>query len=190
MNITWKDWLRLGLAGAAIVLWFLLVPRVADAAEGTNAGFESANEAAVYALKSAYDKHPHYYEYGGIIVRTPNGKFGASRPMTEGHASDTEINEDNEAYEGSYPIVGDYHTHPCINGFVPGVFSPTDLKSARSYRLSTYILDECTGDVHYWEPGMPYDNTSLEPEEVLMGIQVAVGKIVGHIPVDGKGFDL
>lgn len=156
---------------------------------------DTANEAAVLALKNAYDNHPHYYEYGGVIVQMKNGKFNASMPTSDHHADNMEIDEDPEAYDEQDPIVADYHTHPCIEGYIPGVFSPADLRSMREERHGGYILDECTGDVHYWAPGDGYDPPPAEVVEKLgptfAGLfarrnQIATGKVVGRIPVDGK----
>ncbi len=146
--------------------------------------------AALFALKTAYDKHPHWYEFGGVIVKQPNGTFSASTPITIGHADNMDINEDYEHYDGGFPIVADYHTHPCIDGYVPGVFSPADLHSSRESVHGGYILDECTGDVHYWAPGDPYTTEGLSVMEIARGVQIAAGKVVGHVDVDGKRIQL
>lgn len=146
---------------------------------------DTAVEAAIYALKKAYDEHPHYYEYGGVVMQMPSGRFNSSTPRTEGNASGMNIVYDFMAYDGQYPIVADYHTHPCMDGYNPSLFSDTDLKSAREYRLPGYMLDECTGDVHLWAPGDPY---YVPPElrgDVMPNQYNAFGRIVGHIPVDG-----
>jgi hypothetical protein len=143
--------------------------------------FSSADEVAIAVLTVAYERHPHYYEYGGVIVKTPSG-FNASAPVTIGHADNMQIDEDPESYDGNYPVVADYHTHPCVNGYSPEVFSPADLHSAREVGRGSYILDECTGDVRYWAPGDAY-----APDTVA---QIAYGRVVGHITVDGKAFSL
>jgi hypothetical protein len=128
---------------------------------------------------------PHYYEYGGVVVRQPDGKFNASEPLGDYHADNMEIDEDPDGYDGGFDVVADYHTHPCISGYAPGVFSPNDLRSMRIAKHGGYILDECTGDVHYWKPGDPYDKPT-DKLEALIGAHIATGKVVGHIPVDGK----
>lgn len=153
---------------------------------------DTANEAAVYALSMAYAQFPHYYEYGGVIVKMPSGKFNASKPTTDGHADNVEIDEDPDSYESEYPIVADYHTHPCLDGYVPGSFSPSDLHSMRSSNRPGYMLDECTGDIHYWAPGDGYDkpDDKASPLMKFFGPQLSRGKIVGHIPVDGKAIAL
>lgn len=148
-------------------------------------GRESMNEVAVYVLAAAYTR-AHYYEYGGVIVRLPSGLFAATRPITQGHAANTEIDEDPESYHGNFPIVADYHTHPCLAGYVPEVFSPTDLSSMRSFNRPGYILDECTGNVHYWQPGDAYDDTDGN----IFADQTAAGRIIGHVPVDGTEITL
>lgn len=144
----------------------------------------SVTEAALVALAKAYNDHPHYYEYAGVIVAVGNGKFDPSMPRTDGHAADVDIDEDPETYDARFPVVADYHTHPCLQGYVPGVFSPADLHSMRSLNRPGYILDECTGDVHYWAPGMGYDPQDIMDK--IEGIHLASGQVVGHIPVDGK----
>jgi len=151
-------------------------------------------EAAVIGLAAAYYEHPHYYEYGGVIVKQPDGRFNVSSPLTNGNASSVEIDEDNEGYNHQYPIVADYHTHPCLDGYVPGVFSPADLHSMREAGHGGYILDECTGDIHYWKPGDPYDKMD-DADRLIQSMsgksqQTATGKIVGHIAVDGKPIKL
>jgi hypothetical protein len=190
-----RDWLP-ALFG---ILLGLLVMRCAHAADATAAPpaekkpleFDSMNEAAAYALQAAYKDHPHYYEFGGVIVQGADGKFMVSAPAGLYHADNTEIDEDPESYELLGRIVGDYHTHPCMEGYVPDVFSPADLHSMRSYGRPGYILDECTGDVHLWEPGVDgYTTDGLNPIEVIMGVKIAKGRIVGHVPVDGKKIEL
>lgn len=154
----------------------------------------SMNEAAVVALAKAYNEHPHYYEYGGVITRMPDGTFNPSVPVTIGHASNMDIDEDYEAYEGHYPIVAAYHTHPCLQGYIPSKFSPTDLHTARESGRPAYILDECTGDVHRWQLGDGYDPPPEHKDfiEIIIGgpDQLSSGTIVGHVPVDGKPFSL
>ena len=154
------------------------------------------DQAAILALTFAYNKHPHYYEFGGVVVKTPDGHFNASQPVSDRHADNIEIDEDPMGYAQGYPIVADYHTHPCLDGYVPGVFSAPDLRSMRETQHAGYILDECTGDVHFWKPGDAYDVRDADEMTLdrLFGNErahlTAKGKIVGHIEVDGKHIQL
>jgi hypothetical protein len=134
-----------------------------------------------------YD-HSHYYEYGGVIEKTPKG-YAAAVPTTLHHGMDVSVDMDPEDYD--FPIAAGYHVHPCLKNAYPGVFSPPDLASARSTHTPEYILDECTGDIHYWAPGDGYmslddmEKMGVNPMQLAMGVQLSAGKIVGHIPVDG-----
>jgi hypothetical protein len=148
--------------------------------------FPTTNAAALYIVGKIYE-HSHYFEYGGVIVKSSKG-YALSAPKTQRHGMDVAFNEDPEAYE--FPIVASYHVHPCLSGTVPSVFSPQDLAGARVTNHPAYVLDECTGALHYWAPGDGYMSTDallklgVGPME-LRDVQVSSGKIVGHIVVDG-----
>jgi hypothetical protein len=189
---------------------FVLAVLVGGQAWGANAPdnpvhyFDSVNDAAAAAFMVTYRDHPHYYEYGGVIIQTPNGKFVASEPDSLYHADNTDIDTDIETYEIPGKIVADYHTHPCVEGYHTGEFSPDDLHGARSTGLPGYMLDECTGDIHLWSPGDGIEPAELKikgdpkiiaalPPELIKrftGPQLAIGKIVGHVEVDGKKIKL
>jgi len=50
-------------------------------------------------------------------------------------------------------LVGLYHTHPCATGvYFSQYFSPQDLIAPRFFRVPAFILDECTGRVHEFDP--------------------------------------
>lgn len=149
--------------------------------------FDSMNEAAVKALQISYNLSPAY-ERGGVITKLANGKFAVGVPTTEYAGDHTDIDEDPELYNGA--IVATYHTHPCLpTSHVPGMFSPDDLKSARITGHATYIADLCTGNVHRWQPGDSYDafpfKDGMSRVSALFAPQVAYGKTVGHITVNG-----
>lgn len=149
--------------------------------------FATADAAALYIVGKIYE-HSHYYEYGGVVVKAPKG-YAISEPKTQRHGMDVTFNEDPEAYE--YPIVASYHTHPCLRGVVPSVFSPQDLAGARATNHPAYVLDECTGALHYWAPGDGYMNTDellelgVDSLSLTHDIKISAGKIVGKIVVDG-----
>lgn len=150
--------------------------------------FSTVDLAALYVVGKIYERS-HYYEYGGVIVKTPQG-YAISQPQTQRHGMDVSFEEDPESYD--FPIVATYHVHPCMKNTFPSVFSPQDLTSARVARTPGYVLDECTGDVHYWAPGDGYMSAEdmlklgVNPIDAMVhGTQLAAGKIIGRIIVDG-----
>jgi hypothetical protein len=149
--------------------------------------FPSADAAALYVVTKIYE-HSHYYEYGGVIGKGPKG-YALSAPTTLHHGTDVTINEDPDSY--SFPIVATYHVHPCLRHVVPSVFSPQDLAGARTTSHPAYVLDECTGALHYWAPGDGYLSEGellelgISPIELRNGVLISPGKIVGKILVDG-----
>lgn len=149
--------------------------------------FSTADAAALYVVGRIYERS-HYYEYGGVIVKAPQG-YEISLPTTQRHGMDVEFDTDPETYE--YPIVASYHVHPCLKNATPSVFSPQDLAGSRATKLPGYVLDECTGELHYWAPGDGYLGLDdllklgVTPYALMHGVQLSPGKIVGKIVVDG-----
>lgn len=149
--------------------------------------FRTDVEAALYIVSKIYERS-HYYEYGGVILKTPKG-YAISLPNTQRHGTDVEFSEDPESFD--YPIVASYHVHPCLENVYASVFSPTDLSGSRSNNHAGYVLDECTGALHYWAPGGRYMSSSemlklgILPSQIAEGLQVSAGTIVGVIDVDG-----
>lgn len=149
--------------------------------------FPSADAAALYVVGKIYERS-HYYEYGGVIVKSPKG-YEISLPTTQHHGMDVEFDTDPELFE--YPIVASYHVHPCFKTAFPSVFSPQDLSGSRTTHTPGYVLDECTGDLHYWAPGDGYLGMDallqlgVNPIALMHGVQLSPGKIVGKIIVDG-----
>lgn len=147
--------------------------------------FDTMTEAAVYGLKRAAALS-EFYEYGGQIVQLKGGKYAIAEPSTDYAGDSVSYSADPIHYDG--PIVSSYHTHPCLPyTHKPGAFSPADLSGYRAYNRPGYMLDMCTGDVHYWAPGYTVD-VALAGDSVssLAAVTTAVGKIVGHVPVSGK----
>jgi len=74
----------------------------------------------------------------------------------------------------------------------PSVFSPQDLQSSRVTRTPGYVLDECTGAVHYWAPGDGYMDADamlklgVNPVALMQGVELSPGRIVGTIVVTGE----
>ena len=170
----------------ALVAMLMLSTAIADPAPKPTE-FATADAAATWALTAVYDISP-YYEYGGMIVRTPAGKFIAVRPHTDREGTSVSMDYDPEDYP--YPIVATYHTHPCIDGALSGKFSNQDLSNARSFNTPSYIANFCTGEVQRWSPGDPYDKpTDAAKLLSVIGLsarQLAGGVVVGHFKVTGQ----
>jgi hypothetical protein len=150
--------------------------------------FKTELEAALYAVDKIYS-WSHYYEYGGVIVKSKQG-YAVSRPTTQHHGMDVNFDDDPESFE--FPITATYHVHPCLKDAFPSVFSPQDMAGSRITKTPGYVLDECTGALHYWAPGDGYMSADdllklgVDPIAVLVqGVQLSPGKIVGTIVVDG-----
>jgi hypothetical protein len=149
--------------------------------------FPTMDAAALYVVTKIYERS-HYYEYGGVIVKGPKG-YMLSLPRTQHHGMDVNFDDDPESFD--FPIVATYHVHPCLSNAFPSVFSPQDLASSRVTKTPGYVLDECTGDLHYWAPGDGYLDANalikmgVKPIALMEGVQLSPGKIVGHITVDG-----
>lgn len=149
--------------------------------------FATMDAAALYVVGKIYERS-HYYEYGGVIVKGPNG-FMISLPTTQHHGMDVSFDEDPESFD--FPIVATYHVHPCLKNAFPSVFSPQDLAGSRVTKTPGYVLDECTGSLHYWAPGDGYLDADgllklgVNPIALMQGVQLSPGKIVGAIKVDG-----
>jgi hypothetical protein len=151
--------------------------------------FDTADAVAVAVMTDIYKNHPHYYEYGGVIQKLPSGKFTASEPTSDYHADNVDIDMDPFSYDGNWPIVADFHVHPCMKGYASGEFSPEDLHGMREIKIPGYILDECTGDVHIWDPlidSSQFASIVLHMKGTPRGPQLSAGRIVGNIKVDGK----
>lgn len=167
----------------------VLIKQAAAAAPAKDAPkfFATADAAALYVVGKIYERS-HYYEYGGVIGKSPQG-YALSSPHTQHHGTDVEFSEDPEAY--NFPIVATYHVHPCFSFAYPSVFSPQDLEGARTAHTPAYVLDECTGALHYWAPGDGYLDLDallklgVNPMMLQHGVKVSPGKIVGKIKVDG-----
>lgn len=164
------------MSRALLVLAALVLFASAPTARAEDTALDSANEAAVVALHAVSTISP-YYEYSGVILQRPDGKFVLPIPSTQFAGDSSHSDVDPTSYKA--PIVAGYHTHPCLPySHVPGIFSPQDLRWARVTKTPEYMLDMCTGDVHLYDPA----TDKLTPEQVLEGAAV---RVVGHVPVKG-----
>lgn len=168
------------------LLLALVLTAPAMASSGQPMEFKSAGEAALYALQEAADLSP-YYEYAGVILRSPTGSYVFTDPETMYRGDQSSFDDDPADNPDGYTMVAWYHTHPCLPiSHVPGKFSETDLQSSRSARSEAYMADLCTGNVHAWMPGVDVD-PYLEQPVILQRLAPALtaGRLFGHINVTG-----
>jgi hypothetical protein len=148
--------------------------------------------AAVRALRWAfYAPNGYRWEYSGILV-TRDGQIPyASFPRTLKKLDAVEMDADKQRAAGE-TLVGLYHTHPCKpEEYFPEYFSPQDLVSAFFYHVPTFMLDECTGEVHEFDPNQDRaaDTGTLVPVMRKDGsrrwVRLPAGRIVGNIGDQG-----
>lgn len=142
--------------------------------------YDSLIEAAIAAEQVAYDSG-YDVEWGGIILKTPEGKYRFALPNSD-HKSD------GVAINWFYPpegfaIAGEYHTHPCLPySHVPEAFSIPDAASALYNHLPTFIANLCLGEVREFDPlkDVP-DNITINWHGNMF--KVTSGRPVGNFPL-------
>ena len=155
----------------------------------------SIQSTAVRALRWAfYARNGYRWEYAGILIRR-NGELGYSAfPRTLKKVDAVEMDPSKQQAPGDM-LVALYHTHPCNpRDYFPQYFSPQDLISAFFWHVPTFILDECTGEVHEFDPALDRVSDTGVVVEVrtqsgrTRRVRLPAGRIVGNI--DDRGPDL
>ncbi len=164
------------------LLAFAVLPQLARADE-------SAMQAtAVRALRWAfYAPNGYRWEYSGIITLR-DGQLGYSAfPRTLKMLDAVEMDPEKQRSPGDV-LMALYHTHPCKpRDYFPEYFSPQDLISAFFWHVPTFILDECTGDVHEFDPNQDRARdtgvavTITQKNGTLRKVRLPAGRIVGNI---------
>jgi hypothetical protein len=143
---------------------------------------------AVRALRWAfYAPNGYRWEYSGILIRR-NGELGYSEfPRTLRKVDAVEMDPSKQQAPGDM-LVALYHTHPCKpREYFPQYYSPQDLISAFFWHVPTFILDECTGDVHEFDPALDQvrDTGIVVEIQTKSGrtrrVRLPAGRIVGNI---------
>jgi len=161
------------------------------------AGEAAMQETAVRALRWAfYAPNGYRWEYSGILF-IHEGQLGYSpSPRTLQKVDAVEMDADSQRAPGD-TLVALYHTHPCKSeAYFPQYFSPQDLVSAFFYRVPTFILDECTGKVHEFDP--VHDHAAdtgtvvkvLRKDGTSHWLRLPAGRIVGDIGDNGPDLSL
>jgi len=184
------------MARMLIALLMAAVPFTSLAADEA-ADETGVQQTAVRALRWAFFAQNGYrWEYGGIIV-VHDGQLGHSIvPGTMKMIDAVEIDVEKLRAPGD-TLVALYHTHPCKSKeYFPQYFSPNDLISAFFYHVPTFILDECTGDVHEFDPAPNHAAyggafvTVLRKDGSERRVHLLAGQIVGNIGETGPDLSL
>jgi hypothetical protein len=85
-------------------------------------------------------------------------------------------------------LVGLYHTHPCVpDVYFSQYFSPQDLIAPRAFHVPAFILDECTGLVHEFDPQLDQVEDSADIRVIVRRdgssrrVLLPKGRLVGDI---------
>jgi hypothetical protein len=172
------------IVAALLVAALLPLPSLADESE--------LQATAVRALRWAfYAPNGYRWEYSGILF-THDGQLSYSPfPRTLKQVDAVEMNPDILRTPGD-TLVGLYHTHPCKpEQYFPQYFSPQDLVSAFFWHVPTFMLDECTGEVHEFDPTQDRAaNTGtvvpvLRKDGTRRWVRLPAGRVVGDIGDQG-----
>jgi hypothetical protein len=147
---------------------------------------------AVRALRWAfYAPNGYRWEYSGILVIRDGRLTYSAFPQTLKMVDAVEMDADKQRLPGD-TLVGIYHTHPCnTEAYFPQYFSPQDLVSAFFYHVPTFMLDECTGEVHEFDPKQDRAADTGTVVRVLrkdgrgVWVRLPAGRVVGDIGDQG-----
>lgn len=160
---------------------------------GTQAHANSVLEhTAINALRIAKQESlVDHHEHGGMLYRmdTPYGPIVEYMEPEDGSLatkSGVRVIDMNKLPVGA-KLIATYHVHPCLAGYYHQVFSKTDVIAAFMHGLPEFMLDECSGLVHEFDPHVdkPRD-TGIEAEIVGpngegITIHLPSGRIIADI---------
>ena len=190
---------NLSLIAFALGLTIALSPQ-APAAEAVDASLPAQpalGPAAVHALRWAfYAPNGHRWEYSGILVLHDGEIMNNAFPRTMKKIDAVGMDADKQLNPGD-KLVGLYHTHPCKSKeYFSQYYSPQDLISVYFYSVPSFILDECTGDVHEFDPAVddPHQSGVNVTIKRLDGrprvVHLPAGRIVGNVGDRGPDLSL
>jgi proteasome lid subunit RPN8/RPN11 len=157
----------------------------------TRTGDSELQALATRALRWAfYAPNGYRWEYSGILVRR-DGQLTYTPSRTLKMVDAVEMDADKQLVRGDV-LVGLYHTHPCKpEEYFPQYFSPQDLVSAFYWHVPTFMLDECTGEVHEFDPNQDkaFDTgivvKVMRKDGTRTWLRLPTGRIVGDIGDQG-----
>ncbi len=147
---------------------------------------------ATRALRWAfYAPNGYRWEYSGILVMHDGELRYSPAPRTLQKIDAVEMDADKVRTPGDV-LVALYHTHPCKpETYFSQYYSPQDLVSAFFYRVPSFILDECTGKVHEFDPvhDVAADTGTVVPilrkDGTRKWLRLPSGRVVGDIGDQG-----
>jgi len=154
-------------------------------------------EMAVRALRWAfYTPNGYRWEFSGILVMREGELTYSAFPRTQKLVDAVDMDVEKQRVSGD-TLVGLYHTHPCKpDAYFSQYFSPQDLISAFFWHVPTFILDECTGKVHEFDPVQDRAADSGIVVRMLMRdgkrrwLRLPAGRVVGDIGDQGPDLSL
>jgi hypothetical protein len=147
---------------------------------------------AVRALRWAfYAPNGYRWEYSGILTTHEGQLVYSSFPRTLKMVDAVEMDAEKLRAPGD-TLIGLYHTHPCKpEEYFSQYFSPQDLVSAFFYHVPSFILDECTGEVHEFDPARDraFDTGTvvkvMRKDGSRTWVRLPAGRVVGDIGDQG-----
>ena len=137
------------LFGAIVGLLFLFVMFNCASA---NTLLENTAVAALIAAK--HSATGTTLEHGGMLVRRQTDwglVIEYFEPTPEGSQTEVTVLARALLGEGDM-LVGPYHLHLCMTDYYHGYFSVRDVITAIFSGVPEFMLDECTGEVHEFDP--------------------------------------
>jgi hypothetical protein len=152
---------------------------------------------AVRALRWAfYAPNGYRWEYSGVLTAHEGQLVYTVAPRTLKLVDAVEMDADKLRAPGDI-LVALYHTHPCKpEEYFSQYFSPQDLVSAFFYHVPTFILDECTGEVHEFDPAhdRAFDTGTvvkvMRKDGSRNWVRLPAGRVVGDIGDQGPDLSL
>ncbi len=109
-----------------------------------NAAYYASLEEAVGAAMQAVKGKLRSYEWGGVIVRTTDGRYQYTDPVTSRNPTRLGIRIPKELRDS---VVASFHSHPAAPDVTPLSFSDDDFESMKQLGVPMYVYDKRTNRV-------------------------------------------
>jgi len=111
---------------------------------------------AVAALLNAYHSPSGLTnEHGGMIYNHPTNAgivVEYVEPTPEGDPTSVTVIDRKMLKARDGTLLATYHVHLCLEGYYHAYFSVADVMVAIFSGVPEFMLDECTGDIHEFDP--------------------------------------